>query len=123
MFAISRRLTRPIVAIALLAFGSPALAADCVEMSLASSGMACCLQHDGGSAGLKPDCCSVQTPGPAPERPAGTAPSKGPGLSVAATADLASTALPLSSADWAATHPAFRPPLDRLYLRFSVIRR
>lgn len=122
MFAISRRLTRPIVAIALLAFASPALASDWVELSRASAAMGCCIQHDGGSAGLKPECCSVQTPAPAPERPAGTAPSKGPGLSVAATADLASTALPLSSGDWADTHPQV-PPLDRLYLRFSVIRR
>jgi hypothetical protein len=123
MLDLLRRAARPLAWLIVLGLAVPAATADCRELPFAaSSGMGCCLPHQDEGAGMKPDCCSVQTPGPAPERPAGTSPAARSPLAVAGVSDLPCANAPQATA-WNAAELNVRPHPDRIYLLFSVIRR
>jgi hypothetical protein len=87
--------------------------------------MPCCKKSSGTETGLRADCCAVaseQTGSTQPPATAGAARS-------ASDAGLATSTLlpfdpPAPLPGFAASSPADTgPPLDRLYIRFSVIRR
>lgn len=125
MLTLLRRLARPLGFVIVLAMAAPALALDCREISAMSGDTMPCCQPSGSETGLNADCCAVRSEQDGSTQPPATA----------AAARSASNAVPAASAllpfdgpallpGLAASNPADAgPPLDRLYIRFSVIRR
>ena len=123
MLPLFRTLARPLSVLLLVALSAPAIALDCREMSaMSAAGMSCC--RSTGEAGVKADCCAVSEPDGTPvQPPATTAASRGD-VYVQAAVGATLAAEPLAPrAAVALTVADAGPPLDRLYIRFAVIRR
>jgi hypothetical protein len=125
MFALLRRIARPLGVFVMLAMAVPALALDCRELSAMSGDAMPCCKPSGPGTELNTGCCGVTGEQAGPTQPPTTAAAaRSASDAVLATAAL----LPFDSP---APHPGFStsspvdtgPPSDRLYIRFSVIRR
>ena len=126
MLARFRALARPLAVLALVAFAAPAFAAECRPISGtpgAEDTMPCCVQPASG-ASLGADCCAVEQNTPAPTRvpSAPEAPRRIDVRTDLAVLALPSPSLPAVHAGWL-PESTVAPPLERLYLRLSVIRR
>ena len=120
-----RRLARPLGFVIVLAMAAPALALDCRELSAMSGDTMPCCQPSGTEAGLNADCCAVRSEQDGSTQPPATAAAaRSASDAVLATSALLTFDGPAPLPGIAACHPADTgPPVDRLYIRFSVIRR
>jgi hypothetical protein len=124
MLALLRRIARPLGYVIILAMAAPALALDCREISAMSGDMMPCCEPSGTETELNADCCAVRSEQAGSTQPPTTAAARSASDAVLAS----STLLPF---DGPAPLPGFTPsnpddtgpPFDRLYIRFSVIRR
>ena len=121
-----RVLARPFAVLALVAFAAPAFAAECQPLPGMPGGkdpMPCCLQA-ATAASLGADCCAVGQNNPAPAQvpAAPEAPRRVDVRTDLAVLALPSPALPADHAGWL-PESTVAHPLERLYLRLSVIRR
>jgi hypothetical protein len=125
MLALLRRIARPLGFVIVLAMAAPALALDCREISAMSGDTMPCCKPSGTGTGLKADCCAVRSEQAGSTQPPATAgAARSASDAVLATSTLLPFDAPAPLPGFAASSPADTgPPFDRLYIRFSVIRR
>ena len=124
MLALLRRIARPLGFVIVLTMAAPALALDCREISAMSGGEMACCKSSGSETGLKADCCAVRSEQAGSTQPPTTAAARSASDAVLASSTLLAFDGPAPLPRFTATHPDDTgPPFDRLYIRFSVIRR
>lgn len=109
----------------MLALAAPALALDCREISAMSGDPMPCCKSSGTGTGLKADCCAVRSEqARSAQPPAVAGATRSASDAVLAISTLLPFDAPAPLPGFAASNPADTgPPCDRLYIRFSVIRR
>ena len=125
MLSFLRRIARPLGFFVVLAMAAPAVALDCREISAMSGDMLPCCKSSQDGLGLNNDCCAVRTEQAGSSQPTtATAGARSASQAVLATSALLTCAGPALMPAFSVMHPADTgPPPDRLYIRFSVIRR
>jgi hypothetical protein len=125
MFALLRRIARPLGVFVMLAMAVPALALDCRELSAMSGDPMPCCKPSGSGTELNTGCCGVTSEQAGSTQPPTTA------AAARSASDAVLAAAALLPFDSPAPHPGISasspvdtgPPSDRLYIRFSAIRR
>ena len=124
MLAPLRRLARPLGFVIVLAMAAPAVALDCREISAMSGDAMPCCQSSGTGTGLNADCCTVRSEQAGSTQPPTTAAARSASDALLAPSTLLPFDGPAPLPGFAVSDPADTgPPSDRLYIRFSVIRR
>jgi hypothetical protein len=124
MLSILRRLARPCSAVLLVMFAMPAWTPDCFDPATGET-MPCCLDGQRSGSTLDGACCNVKSEPPSPNRAPSAAPLRETPTKTILSTPIAAASLHLTAAHAPALTPIMEagPPLDRLYLRLSIIRR
>jgi hypothetical protein len=124
MLALLRRIARLLGFVVVVAIAAPAVALDCRELSAMSGDRLPCCKPSGTETGLNADCCAVRSEQAGSTQPPATAAARSASDAVLAPSTLLPFDGPAPLPGFAVSNPADTgPPSDRLYIRFSVIRR
>lgn len=122
MLSILRRFAAPVALVAMAVLAAPTVAFEC-RVFAAEDGMPCCKRTQPAPASFDGDCCTIApaTPGPTqtPSAPGAAAQIPAPGSTVAVFA----ATIPSAPRVPGTFVSSASPPLDRLSLNLSAVRR